>query len=187
MVEEYNRDIKILISELGKTNYQIDQWQLINVVLDGLSRPKWDNFIENFGLHLRQTPPSSCQNSWRYFRPSNSPASYILTVKKLPWSPSYLQRHIHPLLYTTLSLILVVVLATNDSQITSPRLAILINVASVAIQVERRVNVAPKLKRIESSPTCWHGSTRANIKLTPPVLKTIEMAILISLKPIWHL
>lgn len=55
-VEEYIYDIQVLINELGKTNYQIDQQRLINVVLYGLSRPKWDNFIENFGLQMRRHP-----------------------------------------------------------------------------------------------------------------------------------
>lgn len=55
-VEEYIREINTLVSELGKTNYQIDQKRLINTVLHGLPRPRWENFIENFELYMRRNP-----------------------------------------------------------------------------------------------------------------------------------
>lgn len=44
------------MSESGRTNHIIDQKCLMNNVLNGLPRPRWENFIENFGLHMRHTP-----------------------------------------------------------------------------------------------------------------------------------
>lgn len=56
-VEEYICDINTLVSELGKTNYQIDQKHLINIVVNGLPCPRYkENFIENFGLFMGKNP-----------------------------------------------------------------------------------------------------------------------------------
>lgn len=55
-VEESIRKINTHVSELAKSNYQIDQKCLINTVLHGLPHPRWETFIENFGLYMRRNP-----------------------------------------------------------------------------------------------------------------------------------